>query len=207
MAGMQIIFLLDTVNRRTDVHVVAENQPLDELVDQAQEMGLYDLGKLPKITEAEALEVLTDERPLAVSFFSTDQGREHLRRLYFSCAHTNKELAEICRTTPEVIGAFVGKQGWPAEREQSRRDGEIAARRAAMRVRADEIKMQALEVAAKGIDVMAGEDFDGVMVLASAKSFRSLTQSISDLVPAEEAKGAINNSIINIGSQVVIAEE
>ena len=162
---------------------------------------------LPEVTEAEALEVLTDEKPLALSFFSTDAGREQLRRAYFSCAHTNAELADIFRTTPESISAFVNKQGWPAERKKSREDGEIAAKRAQMRQRADEIKMTALEVAAKGIDWMAQEGYDGEAVLANSKAFRALTQSITDLAPQEEGKSAINNSIINIGSQVVIQEE
>lgn len=166
-----------------------------------------ELGNLPKVTEAEALEVLTDERPLALSFFGTDQGKEMLRRSYFSCAHTNAELAQIFNTTPEAISTFVSKQGWVAERKQSRRDGEIAERRARQRDRVDEIKMQALEVAAKGIEWMGQDDYDGEAVLANSKAFRALTQSIGDLSPAEETKGAINNSIINIGSQVVIQEE
>lgn len=162
--------------------------------------------QLPNVTPAESLAVLTSEKELSVSWFATDKGREMLRRAYFSCAHTNAELAEIFNTTPEAISAFLKKQGWPAEREKSRKEGEIALGRQKMRIRADEIKTTALEVAAKGLNRMAQEDFDGEMVLATSKAFRALVQSVSDIAPSDETKNPINNSIINIGSQVVVQE-
>lgn len=162
---------------------------------------------LPNVTPEETLQVLTDEKPLAISFFGTDKGREMLRRAYFSCAHTNSELGEIFNATPQEISAFVSKQGWSAEREKSRKEGEIAAQRQALRAKIDEVKWSILEVATKGIDHLKDPDIDGEAVLASAKNFRSLVQSVTDLTPAEDTNKTISNSIINIGSQVQIVEE
>lgn len=168
---------------------------------------LVEESDLPNVTPEETLAVLTAEAPLAVSFFGTDKGREMLRRAYFSCAHTNAELGEMFGAEAKAISAFISKQGWPAERDKSRKEGEIAADRERLRAKIDEAKWDILEVAQKGIAHLKDPDIDGEAVLAAAKNFRSLTQSITDLMPKDETKSAINNSIINIGSQVAIVEE
>lgn len=161
---------------------------------------------LPDITPKETLAVAVSEKPLAVSFFATDKGREMLRRAYFSCAHTNQELAEIFNCEPAHIQAFVSKQGWPAERERSRKDGELAAERARLRQKVTEAQWAILEVATKGIEHLRDPDIDGEGVLASAKNFRALAQTINELSPKDEEKKT-QNSLINIGSQVTLIEE
>ncbi len=163
--------------------------------------------QLPNITPTEALQVVTAEQPLAISFFATDKGREMLRRAYFSCAHTNAELAEIFNSTPAHIQAFVSKQGWPAEREQSRKEGEIAAQRQALANKVREVQWSVLEVAAKGIQHLQQPDIDGEAVLANSKGFRALAQTISELMPTEDAKKSGTHSLINIGSTTTVIEE
>ncbi len=164
-------------------------------------------NELPNITPEQALAVVTDEKPLALSFFATDKGREMLRRSYFSCAHTNAELAEIFGSTAAHIQAFVSKQGWPAEREQSRKEGEIAQQRQALANKVRETQWAILEVATKGIEHLRGADIDGETVLASSKGFRALAQTVNELLPTEDAKKSGTHSLINIGSTVTVIEE
>lgn len=163
--------------------------------------------QLPNVTPKESLQVLVSEVPVAQSFFATDKGREMLRRAYFSCAHTNQELAEIFNTEAAKIQTFVSKQGWPAEREKSRKDGELAAERQRLRTKVLEAQWSILEVATKGIEHLKDPDIDGEAVLASAKGFRALAQTVSDLIPKEDEKKSVHNTLINIGATTTIIEE